>query len=191
MNRALRMTAFLGSSLLLSAGPLLAQETGSSPADSTTGWVFRWVNFSIAAALIVYGFYKAGPYFHDHAEDIAEKIAEGARAREAGEKLKREAEARLAGLDALIAEMRREARRDADAEAVRLRALAKEEAHKIEHAAQVEIAAAERAARYEVKILAARMAGDRAEMLLRDGMTPQSESALFRDFVAELDRSVN
>lgn len=191
MNRALRMTALMGSALFLAAGPALAQEGASSPADSATGWVFRWVNFAVVAALIIYGFYKAGPYFHDHAEDIAEKIAEGTRAREAGEKLMREAEAKLAGLDTLIAQMRREARRDADAEAVRLRALAKEEAHKIEHAALVEIAAAERAARYEVKIMAARMAGERAEALLRDGMTPQSESALFQDFVAELDRSVN
>lgn len=191
MNRALRMTALMGSALFLAAGPALAQEGASSPADSATGWVFRWVNFAVVAALIIYGFYKAGPYFHDHAEDIAEKIAEGTRAREAGEKLVREAEAKLAGLDTLIAQMRREARRDADAEAVRLRALAKEEAHKIEHAALVEIAAAERAARYEVKIMAARMAGERAEALLRDGMTPQSESALFQDFVAELDRSVN
>ena len=86
---------------------------------------------------------------------------------------------------------RSEARRDADEEAARLRALAKEEAHKIEHAAQAEIAAAERAARYEVKTLATRMAVERAEALLREGMTPQSESALFQDFVAELDRSVN
>ncbi|MGH9758955.1 MAG: hypothetical protein ACRD4M_14555, partial [Candidatus Acidiferrales bacterium] len=68
MNRALRMAALFGSALLLAAGPALAQEGGSSPADSTTGWVFRWVNFAVAAGLIVYGFYKAGPYFHDHAE---------------------------------------------------------------------------------------------------------------------------
>ncbi len=62
----------------------------------------------------------------------------------------------------------REAKRDADAEALRLRALAREEAAKIEKSALAEIAAAERATRLELKALAARMAVERAEALLRD-----------------------
>jgi F0F1-type ATP synthase membrane subunit b/b' len=72
-----------------------------------------------------------------------------------------------------------------------LRSLAREEAQKIERAAQAEIAAAERAARMELKSLAARMAVERAEALLRKELTPKSEAVLFQTFVQELGRSVN
>jgi F0F1-type ATP synthase membrane subunit b/b' len=55
----------------------------------------------------------------------------------------------------------------------------------------MEIEAAGRAARLELKALAARLAVERAEVLLSKEMTPQAETALFRTFVAELERSVN
>jgi F0F1-type ATP synthase membrane subunit b/b' len=87
--------------------------------------------------------------------------------------------------------MRAEGKRDAEAEAQRLRAMAREEAHKIEKAALAEIAAADRAARLELKALAARMAVERAEALLRQELTPASEQKLFHTFVVDLARSVN
>ena len=62
---------------------------------------------------------------------------------------------------------------------------------KIERASQMEIEAARRAAHVELKALAARLAVERAETLLAKEMTPQAETALFRTFVAELERSVN
>jgi F0F1-type ATP synthase membrane subunit b/b' len=87
--------------------------------------------------------------------------------------------------------MRERARRDADAEAERVRALAREEAKKIEHAADAEIQAAERAARMELKTIGGRLAIERAEALLREEMTPKTEAALFRNFLAELGGSAN
>jgi F-type H+-transporting ATPase subunit b len=176
---------------LLAAAPAVAQEGEPSPADSTTGWVFRWLNFAIVLALVVYALRRAAPYFRNHAEEISQRIAEGTRAREAAEQQRREAQAKLAGIETEVAEMRVEAKRGAQAEAVRLRALAKSEAEAIERSAQTEIIAAERAARLELKALAARIAVERAEAVLRQGLTPQAESALFRTFVAELERSAN
>jgi F-type H+-transporting ATPase subunit b len=187
----LRQVVFLGTFFLLAAAPLLAQEDEPSPADSTTGWVFRWLNFAIVLALVVYALRKAAPYFRNHAEEISQKIAEGTRAREAAERQRREAQAKLAGIENEVAEMRVEAKRGAAAEAERLRALAKSEAEAIERSAQAEIAAAERAARLELKALAARIAVERAEAVLRQELTPQTESALFRTFVVELERSSN
>jgi F-type H+-transporting ATPase subunit b len=187
----LRQVVSLGILFFLAAAPLLAQEDEPSPADSTTGWVFRWLNFAIVLALVVYAFRKAAPYFRNHAEEIFQKIAEGTRAREAAEQQRREAQAKLAGIENEVAEMRVEAKRGAAAEAERLRALAKSEAEAIERSAQAEIAAAERAARLELKALAARIAVERAEAVLRQELTPQTESVLFRTFVAELERSTN
>ena len=177
---------------LFVAAPVLAQEGEASPADSTTGWVFRWLNFAIVFGAIAYfTVKKGGPYFRAHAEEIARKIAEGTRAREAAERQRKEVQAKLANIEKDIAEMRAESQRDAHAEEQRLRALAREEAQKIERAAQAEIAAAERDARMELKAFGAKLAIERAEALLREELTPKSEEALFQAFVQELGRSVN
>ncbi|MFZ0784332.1 MAG: ATP synthase F0 subunit B [Candidatus Acidiferrales bacterium] len=168
-----------------------AQDDQPSPADSSTGWVFRWLNFAIVLAIVIYAVRKAVPYFRHHAEEISAKIAEGTRAREAAEADRRAAQAKLAGIDTEVAAMRADAKRGAQAEGERLRAQAKAEAEAIERSAQAEIVAAERAARLELKALAARIAVERAEAVLRAELTPETESALFRNFVAELEGSVN
>jgi F0F1-type ATP synthase membrane subunit b/b' len=72
-----------------------------------------------------------------------------------------------------------------------VRALSRQEADKIELAAQAEIAATERAARLELKAVAARLAVERAESLLQKELTPETETGLFKAFVAELGRNVN
>ncbi|MGH9714629.1 MAG: hypothetical protein ACRD5M_15140 [Candidatus Acidiferrales bacterium] len=192
MKRFLRSSCFLLALLVLTTVPVLAQEGEASPVESPTGWVFRWLNFAIVFGAIGYLAYKkGGPYFRAQAEEISIKIAEGARAREAAERQRREVQAKLANIDSEIAAMRAEAKRDADAEAQRLRALAREDAQKIEAAAQAEIVAAEREARIELKIFAARLAVERAEGLLRQELTPKSDATLFQAFVQQLEGSVN
>jgi F0F1-type ATP synthase membrane subunit b/b' len=172
------------------AAPAMAQE-GESPADSPTGWVFRWINFAIVAALLIWGFRKAAPAFRARQADIAEKIAEGTRAREAAEARRREVEEKLKGLDQEIAKIGADARLATAAEAQRIRAGAKEDAQKTEAAAQAEIAAAERLARKELRSLAAQLAVEGAEVQLRNELTPKAEATIFRGFVEELDRSAN
>lgn len=191
LGRLLGSIGLAASFLLLAAAPALAQESNPSPADSPAGWVFRWINFAIVVALIVYGLRKAAPSFRNRAGEISQRIAEGTRAREAAEKQRREAQAKLAGIETEVATLRVEAKRSADAEGERLRELARVEAEMIERAAQAEITAAERAARIELKILAARMATERAEAILRKELTPQAEATLFSSFVADFEGKVN
>jgi F-type H+-transporting ATPase subunit b len=192
--RALRRPAnlfALAFFLLATAAPAFAQEEGS-PADTTIGWVFRWLNFVLVFGGIAYLLAKVGrPLFHNRAEAVANAIAEATRLREEAEARLREAEAKLAGLEREIAALRAEARREGAAEADRIRALARYEAEKIARAAQLEIQVAERAVRMELKAAGARLAIDRAESLLRGEITPQAESALFRGFVRDLERSAN
>lgn len=178
--------------ILFIALPALAQEGEASPAESPTGWIFRWLNFAIVfGAIIYFAVKKGGPYFRRQADDISKKIAEGTRAREAAERQRQEVQAKLAGIEQEVAAMKAEAKRDAEAEAQRLRSLAREEAQKIERVAQAEIAAAERAARLELKALAGRLAVEHAEALLRQELTPKAEAALFQSFVQEIERSAN
>lgn len=179
-------------SCIFVAAPLLAAEGNESAADTTIGWVFRWLNFALVFGGGGYILAKyAPPFFRRRADVIAAAINEAARVKAEAEQRRREAEAKLANLEKGIAEMRASARRDADAEAERIRALAGEEAKKIDLAADAEIQAAERAARMELKTIGGRLAIERAEALLREEMTPKTEAALFRNFIAELEGSVN
>jgi F-type H+-transporting ATPase subunit b len=178
---------------MLAAAPALAQE-GETPsaANAPVGWVFRWLNFAIVFGFFAFAFYKwAGPAFRQTAEQIAQAVGEAARAREAAEQRRKEVEAKIANVDSEISKMRDEAKRDAEAEAQRLKAQSKAEAERIEEIARGEIAAAERAARSELKRQAAEMALDRAEVLVKRDLTPKTEAALLEGFVAQLQGSVN
>lgn len=179
--------------MFIFAVPLLARQESTPPeANSSVGWVFRWVNFAIVVGAIAYYFVKkGGPYFRRNAESIAGKVAEGARAREAAEQRKREIEAKLARLDEEIVQMRAAANRDSEAELQRLRAMARDDAQRIEREAQAEIAAAERASRLELKSLAARLTVERAESLLRSELDTESDTALVRAFVGDLAGRTN
>lgn len=174
----------------LVALPAMAQETGDAT-TTTTGWVFRWLNFSIIFIGIIWAFSKAGPYFRRHSEEISDKIAEGARAREVAESQRRIVQQKLAHVDEEVAHLRADAKRAAEGEAQRLRAMAKEEAQNIERAGQSEIAAADHAARLELKSLAGRLAVERAEVLLRERMTASTEAAVFQSFVESLEERRN
>lgn len=185
VTNALRLFAAVSFGAMLCAMPALAQEA-QKPEDTQIGWTFRWINFAIVAALIVWGFSKAAPHFRANAEDISRKIAEGARAREAAERQRAEAKAKLAGIPQEVEAICAEAKRSTQIEGERLRALAKREAEMIERAGQEEIAATERASRMELKALAARLAVDRAEAVLRRDLSDADEASLFRAFVAEL-----
>ena len=169
---------------LLFAAPVFAQEEAKPKIeDSPTGQVFRWINFVLVVVILLYLGRKAPAYFRGHAEEISQRIAEGARAREAAEKRRAEAQAKLATIDTEVAKIREEARKATVLEAQRIRALAKNEAEMIERAAQAEIAATEHAARLELKTLAAGMAVERAEALLRRELQPKVESTRFFEFV--------
>jgi len=187
-----RKAISIGIFSILVAAPAFAQEGGGDIADSPTGVVFRWLNFAIVAGIILYFFVKvAAPHFRSRSEEIARKIAEGARAREAADLQRAAAQQKLAGLGDEVARLRADAKRSGEAEAQRLRALARAEAEMIAKAAQEEIAAAQRAARLEMKALAARLAIERAESLLQQQITPAEQATLFEAFVGDLQRSSN
>ncbi len=175
---------------LLAGAPALAAE-GESPAGTPLGWVFRWLNFAVLAGAVVYVCLKKAPgFFCGRREQIASSISESARAREEAERQLREAEDRLGRLEPQLTELRAAARRDTTADAERSRAAAQQEARKIERAAQMEIEAAERAARMELKRLMAQRAVERAESIIRQRLTPESQAALLQVFVSHLG-SVN
>lgn len=193
-NRRLLLSLFVISLLVIwaAAPALAADEGGEDPVNTTTGFVFRLLNFLVVAIGAGYVFGKVLPkVFRARAESIATAISEAAHARQEARQHLSEAEKKLDRLDLEVNVLRENAQRDAAAEAERIRAAAREEAAKIERACALEITAAERAARMELKAQAAQLAVQRAETELRGKLTPDAEAALFRAFVSGLSRSVN
>ena len=136
MKRLLSAFGFLSVFLLVVVLPVLAEEREKPPpTESGMGLVFRWLNFAIVFGVIAYVAVKwGGPYFRRKAEETAGKIAEGARAREVAERQREEIRKKLAGLGDEVTRLRAAAKRDAEAEAKRVREMAKAESEKIERA---------------------------------------------------------
>jgi F-type H+-transporting ATPase subunit b len=171
--------------------PALAQEEHPpEPADTTLGFVFRWLNLALVLGAIVWAVRKFGaPYFRQSARAISDAIHGAGAARASAERELSEATRQLASLDAEIQELRRAGARESASEAERLRALAQTEAEKVARAAGAEIEAAERLARQQLRAIVARAATDRAAALVRQGMNDDAENALFGAFVGELERA--
>jgi F0F1-type ATP synthase membrane subunit b/b' len=177
----------LGSMLL--AAPMLAlaaQEEGN-PAEQTVGSTFRWIHFVILAIALYWLFTKVlPPVFRRYADNISVAISKATLAKNEAEKQLKKAEAMLANLQHEMAEFRALAQKEAAAELERLRAMMKTDGERIGLAARAEIAAAERAARVELKQLAAKLAVDRAESLVAKELTPAAQETMISHFVQSL-----
>lgn len=179
-----------GASLLFSVSTYAAEEGSASGAAATE--IFKWINFAIVAAALMWIFAKKlPPLFRVNAEKIGSAITSATAAKAQADRQLKDAEQRLARLEDEVRALREEAKRDGAAEAERIHAMAKSDAEKIDVAAKAEIAAAERAARMELKALAAKLAVDGAESLLAKQLTPQTQESLIAGFVKSLQGSPN
>lgn len=169
-----------------------AAEEGGNAATERANEIFKWINFAIVAAVLVWLFAKKlPPWFRGNADKISSAITKATAAREEAERQVREAEAKLANLKQEIAALEATAKLEAEQEGERLRALAQSDAKKVGVAAQAEIEAAERAARLELKALAASLAVDGAETLLAKQLTPSAQESLVDSFVKSLEGRPN
>lgn len=169
-----------------------AAEEGGNAATERANEIFKWINFAIVAAVLVWLFAKKlPPWFRGNADKISSAITRATAAREEAERQVREAEAKLANLKQEIAALQATAKLEAEQEGERLRALAQSDAKKVGVAAQAEIEAAERAARLELKALAASLAVDGAETLLAKQLTPSAQESLVDSFVKSLEGRPN
>ncbi len=169
-----------------------AAEEGGNSATERANELFKWINFAIVAAVLIWVFAKKLPaVFRGNAEKISSAITKATAAKEEAERQVREAEAKLANLQREISALEATARREAIEEGERIRALAQNDAKKVGIAAQAEIEAAERAARLELKALAASLAVEGAESLLAKQLTPAAQETLLDTFVKSLEGRPN
>jgi len=193
--KANRRFVFAASLLLLVLCTALsahAAEEGGAAATETANEIFRWINFAIVAAMLIWVFgKKLPPVFRGNAERISSAISKAAAVKEEADRQVREAESKLARLEQDVAALRATAQQESVAEIERIRALARTEAEKVAAAAQAEIAAAERAASLHLKALAAGLAVDGAEALLAKQLTASAQESLVEAFAANLEGRPN
>jgi F-type H+-transporting ATPase subunit b len=168
-----------------------AEEAGSASQQSAEN-LFKWINFALVAGIIVWLCVKKGPaFFGRRADVISADIQKSTEARKQAELQLRDAETKLQNLEKEVADLRASAQRESAAEADRMRNLTVTDEQKIAEAARAEVNAAERAARLELKALAANLAVSGAESLLVKQLTPAAQEALINNFVKTLDGRPN
>jgi F-type H+-transporting ATPase subunit b len=163
-----------------------AAEQGGA-AQERANEIFKWINFVLLAGGLMWLFGKVlPPKFRGNADAIGSAITQATSAKAEADRQLREAERKLSELEQEVAQLRATAQREAQGEAERIRYLTQNDAQKIGVAATAEIEAAERAARLELKAIAANLAVDGAESLLARQLTPQAQEALVSAFVKSL-----
>jgi F-type H+-transporting ATPase subunit b len=178
--------------LFAAAAGARAAEEGANAATEHFSELFKWINFAIVVALVVWVFAKKlPPVFRNNAESIGREITKATAAKAEADRQLREAETKLANLQKEVAALREEAKREAAAEVERIRAATLGDEQKIAAAGKAEMEAAERTARQELKELAAKLAVDGAESLLAKQLTPAAQESLINNFVKTLEARPN
>lgn len=173
--------------LLFAVLTVHAAEQGGGAAQEGTNEIFKWINFALLVAGLFWLFGKVlPPTFRANADNISSAITKATAAKAEADRQLGEAEQKLAHLEQEVARLRATAQREAEAEGERIRNVTQSEARKVGVAAKAEIEAAERAARLELKVIAANLAVDGAESLLAKQLTPQAQEALVSAFVKGL-----
>lgn len=178
--------------LLLVAAVNAHAEEGGNAATEHANELFKWINFVIVAGVILWLFGRVLPLkFRNNADKISSEIAKATVAKAEADRQLNEAENKLAHLSQEVSQLRANAQREASTEAERLRGVTRSDVEKIALAAKAEIEAAERAARLQLKVIAANLAIDGAESLLAKELTPQTQESLLASFVGSLDGRQN
>ncbi len=184
----LALVLFARLPLLAQAEPEKKSTESAGSAEGGSMPVWAWLNFALLTGGLVYIIKKnAGPYFARRSVEIRKGMLEADEARTEADAKVAEVDRRLAGLDAEIDALRRDARLEAGAEAERVRQEAAEEMAKIRAHLSEEIAAAGKSAQLELRRYSAELALALAEQKIAAGMSLEIQDRLVRSFVANLN----
>jgi F-type H+-transporting ATPase subunit b len=176
---------------LMAAAPAFAQEahektkSGLSPALES---ILLWVNFAILVGGLTYLFRKYGsPFLAARSQKISQDIVEAARVRQDAEARSAEVDRRLGNLESDLAALRVESQKELEAQQRHAAERSAAELVKIQARAEQEIAAAGKLARLELKRYSAELALALAGQKIQARMTADTQDALVRGFVKDLD----
>jgi F-type H+-transporting ATPase subunit b len=166
------------------------EHASEPPAEGEHGKLemWKWANFVVLAAGLGYLIGKnAGPFFTGRSQQIRKEMLEAQDARKQSEARAAEVDRRLASLEGEIAALRAESQTEVQAESERMSRHTASELAKIQSRAEQEIASAGKAARMELKRYTAHLAVTLAEQRLQTRIMPDTQDALMRGFVRDLE----
>lgn len=186
LARAIGLVLMVG--ILLVGGSLTAEAAEEAEAHGS-GWdlLYRVVNFAILVGALVYLLRKPlSNYLDAKTEQIRRDLTEAAGKRERAEAERKEAEARLAGLDREIAEARVKGLAQAEDERRRILQAAESEAARLAENAKKEIEAELELARRKLTARAAELSIEMARKKIREQISDADRRALFEKSMDKL-----
>jgi F0F1-type ATP synthase membrane subunit b/b' len=155
--------------------------------DSMIWW--KWANFAILAVGLGYLIGKnVPPLFRKQSDEIHQAMAEAAKIKQEAAAYAASVEARLANLQREIESLRQTAHSETMAEGARLRGDTDRHLQRIQEQSVQEIALMTRGAKAELRKYASELAIGLAEQRVRSRMTPEVQENLVSEFVTDLNR---
>jgi F-type H+-transporting ATPase subunit b len=174
----------------------LPQESPTSTHTNETEqgdpWIWwKWANFAILAAGIGYLIGKnVPPLFRKQSDEIQNALAEAARIKREAEAYAASVEARLANLQREIEDLRKTARAEMTAESERVRRETEHHLQRIREQAVQEVGLMTRGAKDGLRKYAAELAIGLAEQRIRSRMNPAVQEKLAGGFLSDLHQRV-
>lgn len=149
---------------------------------------YKFLNFSVLAVGLGYVFVKFGvPALRGQQSSIAESLIESARRAELAAAEAKAIEARIGNLDQDLASLKEKAKAELAAEAARLAAETEAHSAKIQQGAAMEIDAAAKSARGELKAFTADLALTLAAEKLRTRLDAPAQARLADSYIRRLE----
>jgi F0F1-type ATP synthase membrane subunit b/b' len=165
--------------------PAAAQKTEGEQGDPWIWW--KWANFAILAVGLGYLIGKnVPPLFRKQSDDIQSALAEAAKIKQEAAAYAAGVEARLANLQREIENLRQTAHADMTAESERVRGETEHHLQRIREQSLQEIALMTRGAKAELRKYAAELAVGLAEQRIRARMNPDTQDKLVSGFLHDL-----
>lgn len=172
-------------------GPIVkwaSQATGWS--RDTTANVFLYINFAIIFFGIAIPLTRTMPkVLRRRREDLSHNLSEARKATEDANARLSAVEAKLAGLDAEIAQFRAQVEEESKGDEARIKASIEEEKARILSGADQELSQATAQAQRNLRLFAAELAVEQASKQLT--LTPEADRALIAEFIAQAQGGKN
>lgn len=184
------MLASIPSAILLFANDTPGLWTRLEPYLDYPGFeAWKFVNLAIFVGLMIFILTRKvnlGEAFRNRRENIKNELARAQQERDAAVAKLKEVEARLALLDAEVAEISERSKREAAEERARIARATETEVAKLSEQAQREIESAGKTARHELRRYSADQSVRLAEEMIRREMKPEDDARLIESNIREL-----
>ncbi len=165
------------------------QKTETEQSDPWIWW--KWANFAILAAGLAYLVVKyVPPLFRKQADELQSALAESAKLKQEAAAYAASVEARLANLQNEIQKLREDAHAEMTAESARIRSETEHHAQRIREQSVQEIELMTRAAKDELRKYSAELAIGLAEERIRFRLNPELQDRLVNGFLSDLHHRV-